>query len=34
MIKKAKTIDEGCFQKGSIFGAVCFGCEKTELFYS
>ena len=34
MIKKAKTIDEGCFQKGSIFGAVRFGCEKTDLFYS
>jgi len=26
MIKKAKTIDEVCFQKGSIFGAVRFEC--------
>ena len=34
MIKKAKKIDEGCFQKGSIFGGECFGCEKTDLFYS
>ena len=34
MIKKAKTIDEGCFQKGSIFGAECFGVEKTDLFCS
>ena len=34
MIKKAKKIDEGCFQKGSIFGAVRFGVEKTDLFYS
>ena len=32
MITKAKTIDEGCFQKGPIFGDVRFGCEKTELF--
>ena len=32
MIKKAKTIDEGCFQKGSIFGDVRFGFKKTDLF--
>ena len=32
MIKKAKTIDEESFQKGSMFGDVRFGCEKTELF--
>ena len=34
MITKAKTIDEGCFQKGSKFGDVRFGFEKTELFCS
>jgi len=34
MITKAVTIDEGCFQKGSIFGDVCFGFEKTVLFCS
>ena len=34
MIKKTKTIDEGCFQKGSMFGAVRFGFEKTVLFCS
>ena len=28
MITKAITIDEGCFQKGSIFGDVRFDCEK------
>ena len=34
MIKKAKTIDEGSFQKGSMFGDVRFDCEKTDLFFS
>ena len=34
MITKAKTIDEGCFQKRSIFGDVRFGFEKTDLFCS
>ncbi len=34
MITKAITIDEECFQKGSIFGDVCFGFEKTVLFCS
>ena len=34
MIKKAITIDEGRFQKGSLFGDVRFDCEKTDLFYS
>ena len=34
MIKKAKTIYEGCFQKGSIFGAVRFDYYKTDLFCS
>ena len=34
MIKKAKTIDEGCFQKRSNFGDVRFDCEKTDLFCS
>ena len=32
MIKKTKTIYEGCFQKGSMFGDVRFRCEKTDLF--
>jgi len=34
MIKKAKTIYEGCFQKGSFFVVARFGFEKTDLFYS
>ena len=34
MITKAITIDEECFQKGSIFGNVRFDCEKTDLFCS
>ena len=34
MITKAITIDEGCFQKGSMFDDVCFGFEKTDFFCS
>ena len=31
MITKAITIDQGCFQKRSMFGDVRFGFEKTVL---
>ena len=34
MITKAITIDEECFQNGSMFGAVRFDCYKTDLFCS
>ena len=33
MITKAVTIDEGCFQKRSIFVDVRYGFKKTELFF-